>query len=358
MKNKHKATSHRRPAPSNNQAAKPKQPFIEHLHELRRRLYKVAASVVLWGAAAYGVQQQIVNILLKPAHGQSFIYTSPGGGIDFLFRVCLYAGLALSIPVAFYQLLAFLEPVIKQQSRRFIVVASIWSGFLALAGIAFGYFLGLPSALHFLLHQFTTIQIKPLVTIQSYLGFVLAYMLGSALLFQLPIILLFINRIKPLKPSSLLKLNHQRWVILAAFVLAGLMNPTPNMLSQMIVAGPFILMYQIGIALVAISNRRYAKVAAWQQAEAQAEERLMELVYEEPELLEAPATQVARPRPLKPEPGAFMDFMPANRISTELRPKPIPPRPQQQLSPIQMRRPRRLVDFDLLPPNRPQPSEA
>ncbi len=229
------------------------QPFIEHVQELRRRLYYIAASVVLWGCAAYGVQQHLVNILLRPARGEHFIYTSPGGGIDFLFRICVYSGIVLSLPVIVYNVLRFIEPLITKGSRRFIAAGSLLSGLLAAGGVVFGYYVGLPAALHFLLHQFQTVQIQPLVTIQSYLGFVIVYMVGSAMLFQLPLLLLFINRIKPLKPRRLL--HYERWVILAAFVLAGLMNPTPNIFSQLLVAGPFILMYQLGIILIAIINR-------------------------------------------------------------------------------------------------------
>jgi sec-independent protein translocase protein TatC len=197
----------------------------------------------------------IVSLLLKPSHGQHFIYTSPIGGIDFLFKICIYGGIILSLPVIVYNVLRFIEPVLGGSTRRFIVWQSLACALLALLGMAFGYFLGLPAALHFLLHQFTTIQIQPLVTIQSYLSFVIVYMVGSALLFQLPLLLLFINRIRPLKPRRLL--HYERWVILAAFVLAGLMNPTPNILSQLLVAGPFIIMYQLGIILIALINRRH-----------------------------------------------------------------------------------------------------
>jgi sec-independent protein translocase protein TatC len=208
---------------------------------------------VFWGAAIYAVQQHVVNVLLRPAHGEHFIYTSPGGGIDFLFRICVYGGLVLSLPVIVYNVLRFFEPLMTHSSRRFVASASFVSGILALAGVIFGYYIGLPAALHFLLHQFTTVQIKPLVTIQSYLAFVIVYMVGSAMLFQLPLLLLFINRIKPLQPKRLL--HYERWVILIAFILAGLMNPTPNIVSQLLVAGPFILMYQVGIGLIALINR-------------------------------------------------------------------------------------------------------
>lgn len=234
--------------------------FREHLRELRRRVFFVALSVIFWSLGAYAIQQSIVKILLKPSHGQSFVYTSPIGGIDFLFRVSLYTGLIFSIPVVIYNLFKFLSPLMKRESSHFTALVTTASTILALAGIIFGYFVGLPTALHFLLQQFTTGQIKPLITIQSYMSFVMVYMVGAALMFQVPLIVIFINRIKPLKPQSLF--HYERWVILLAFVLSGLMNPTPNLLDQLIVAGPIILMYQVSIAMVALINRpKWPKLA-------------------------------------------------------------------------------------------------
>ena len=245
--------------------------FVEHVQELRRRLYFIVGSIALWAVAAYGVQQHLVGILLRPAKGEHFIYTSPGGGIDFLFRICLYSGLVFSLPVIVYHTLRFIEPLITKGRRGSSCWGSFTSGVLAAAGIIFGYYLGLPAALHFLLHQFTTVQIQPLVTIQSYLGFVIVYMVGSAMLFQVPLLLLFINRVRPLKPRRLF--HYERWVILAAFVLSGLMNPTPNIISQLLVAGPFIIMYQLGIGLIWLTNRqrRPSTVAVLYQQDVQAQ---------------------------------------------------------------------------------------
>src|SRR6478672_5538730 len=88
-----------------------KQPFLEHVYELRRRLFYVIVSVTIFSAAAYGIEHSIVSALLKPAKHQEFIYTTPGGGLDFLFRLCLYVGIACSIPVIVYQILRYLEPL-------------------------------------------------------------------------------------------------------------------------------------------------------------------------------------------------------------------------------------------------------
>jgi sec-independent protein translocase protein TatC len=236
-----------------------KVPFIEHLYELRKRLFYVALSIGAWAAGAYFIQQYIVAVLLKPANNQQFIYTSVGGGIDFLFRICLYTGIVFSIPVIMFQILKYLEPLIKKDALRFMFWGSAISGVLALGGMMFGYFVGLPAALHFLLHQFTTGQIQALLTIQSYMSFVTLYMLGSALLFQGPLLLVLINRIKPLKPSKLL--GMERWVILIAFILGGIMNPSPRWQDQVLLAGPMIGAYQIGILLVWLANRKGVRPA-------------------------------------------------------------------------------------------------
>lgn len=236
------------------QAHDHRRPFIEHVHELRRRCMYVALSVGIWASVAYGVEHYIVKALLKPAHDQQFIYTSPGGGIDFLFRLCLYAGIAMSIPVIVYQILRYVQPLIQKESSRFIAIGSVVSAVLALIGMAYGYFWGLPAALDFLLHQFVTSQIQPLVTIQSYMSFVMVYLLGSATLLQVPLLLIFINRIRPIKPQRLLK--YERHVIVAAVIIAALMNPTPNIFALGLIAGPIILMYQIGIIIIYMTNRK------------------------------------------------------------------------------------------------------
>ena len=255
MRKRTKRTTAQRVAKTN-RAPKEKLPLIEHIHELRRRLFYVAASVAVGAAIAYGLERKLIDVLLRPSHGQNFIYTSPLGGMNFLFTVCLDIGLVIATPVIIYNLLAFLKPLMRYTTHRFLLLSSAAAGLVALAGVTFGYFIGLPSALHFLLHQFTTVQIRPLITIQSYMQFVALYLFGSALMFQLPLILLIINRIKPLKPSGLFK--YERHLIVGAFALAFIMNPTPNIVDQLFIVAPIILMYQASIALLWFVNRGHS----------------------------------------------------------------------------------------------------
>lgn len=253
-----------------------KAPFLEHVIEIRTRLFYVIATIVVFSTLAYFVQQRIVHFLLRPAHNQQFIYTSPGGGISFLFQICTYVGIIVALPVILYQLMKFLEPVISNKATRLVFKASIVSFFLATCGFIFGYYVGLPTALHFLGDQFNTSQIHALFTIQEYMSFLTIYLGGSALLFQLPLIVWFIDRIKPRGPRIFLK--YERHIIAGSFIIAMLMAPVPNLIYQALIAVPIIAMYQIAIIIVWFEHRSGSKasIAALRvRDEAIRKERLM-----------------------------------------------------------------------------------
>lgn len=230
-----------------------KSTFLAHITELRTRLFYIVAAVLVGGSAAYAIEDKITAFLLAPARGEQFMYTTPGGGLDFLFRICLYSGIMVAIPVIIYQIISFLSPLLKEQTTRFAFIFSGISALAAAIGVAFGYTVGLPAALKFLIGEFSSNQITANITIQSYLSFVLSYLIGTALLLQMPLILLFINRIKPLKPKSLLK--QERWVILGAFVLGAILNPTPSVIDFLFFSLPIVVTYQVGIVLVWFANR-------------------------------------------------------------------------------------------------------
>lgn len=245
--------------PAHNTAEERLQTFSAHLGELRRRAFFVVIAIIAGAAITYNFHEAVTTWLLKPANGQQFIFTTPGGGFDFLLRLCLYGGLLASIPAIIYQLLRFLQPLIKRGALRFVRWGSVASTLLGAIGLAFGYFVGLPAAMHFLLTGFSSNQIAPLITIQSYLSFVLVYLLGCALLFQIPLVLIMINRITRLKPQKLLK--HERWFIVGALVAGAIINPSPNIQDQLLLSIPMIFMYNLGVGLIWLINRRAKKLS-------------------------------------------------------------------------------------------------
>lgn len=247
-------TSHDMRKPNNSRFAV-KNPVAEHIAELRKRaLYSVIA-LLIGGILGYRLQEEIIAVLVKPL-GQQLFYTSPTGGFDFLIKICLFFGFILAIPVIIYNFIKFVSPAIPTKVTYNVAKLVMISVALALCGIAFAYFISLPSALYFL-NNFTNDQIQSLISAQEYFNFVMIYLAGFAALFQMPLIIAFINKVTPLKPLSLLK--KQRVVILGSFIVAAILTPTPDPINQVLMAAPIIGLYQTSIGVVWHTNKRSAK---------------------------------------------------------------------------------------------------
>lgn len=211
--------------------------------------------------SAIGLQFKdlLIAVVTAPLEGGKLIYLTPGGGFSFIFTLCLYFGALFTIPVAVFQIFQFLQPLIAEASQRFIAGIMIISTLLAAAGASFGYFYAIPAAINFLSNIAGDAIIASL-TADSYLGFVVSYMLGLAVLFQLPLLLFLVDHVKPLPPGWLM--NSQRYLVVVATILAALITPTPDMLNMAIVAGPIVIVYQFGALAVFARRRTERKKAA------------------------------------------------------------------------------------------------
>lgn len=278
-----------------------RRPFIEHVHELRGRIFKVVFVLLAGTALGYFIRERLLVILVKPL-GEPLYFTTPSGGLEFVFRISMFLGIILATPVAVYQLFKFLQPTIDQKSSRFIAILSVASVLLLISGILFGYFVTLPAALTFL-KGFSNDQVHSLITTSEYLSFVTVYLAGFAILFQLPIILLFINRITPLTPGGMF--GFERWVILVSFVVAAIITPTPDPLNQLFMAMPIIILYNLSIGVIWITNRRHKTVIA----PVLASEPVTVYASEPLEAIEPVEEPKALPQPKTLRPALSMDGM-------------------------------------------------
>lgn len=230
--------------------------FMDHIRELQWRLAIVALAFLATGAAVYPFFDKIVALLLKPlGNNLSLVYLTPGGAFNFAVQVCIYAAMIGALPVALYHIYRFVMPAVEKTTLRGVLGYSLSSLFLAAVGVAFSYFLALPAAIQFLT-SFDLKNISPMLTVESYLSFVMTYLLAGALLFQLPLFMTIINRIKPMTPRMLM--SGQRHVILWSVVFAAVISPTPDAVNQLLLAAPIIVMYQVGIVIVLLKNRKRA----------------------------------------------------------------------------------------------------
>ena len=232
--------------------------FADHLGELRGRLAWVALVLIVASALAYYVREQLVSVILSPIGKQQLVYLTPAGGFAFIFQVTLYAGMLVTAPVAIYHLYKFVAPALPGHVRQRSIGVVLSSTLLMVAGVTFGYFVAIPAALHFLT-TFAGDFVQPNLTADSYLSFVVAYLLGLGLMFQLPLLLVFWNWVQPFKPGGLL--NTQRYVLVGGFIAAAMITPTPDVLNQCLIAVPIIGIYQLGVIAVFIMNRRQRKRA-------------------------------------------------------------------------------------------------
>ncbi len=229
------------------------QTFHHHVNELRRRLVWVIAAIFISAGIAYGLRDRVIVWLQRPL-GKTLYYTSPTGSFNFVLKIAMVVGIFVALPVAIYHLMRFIEPALPKRISSKMILATLSASFLlAFAGVVFGYYIMIPMSLKFF-GGFSTAQVQPWISADQYLTYMINNLLIFALIFQIPLFTLFINRIKPLKPSQLLK--YQRHVVVGAFAIALILPFTYDPITQFITALPIIVLYYMSVLFVAVSNAR------------------------------------------------------------------------------------------------------
>lgn len=317
-----------------------RKPFIEHVYELRKRALISVIAITAGGLVGYALNSTLLHIIQKPL-GQTLFYTSPTGGFSFIFKLCLVFGCILALPVVIYHLLKFLSPLMRRTTKSFIMFCIVICVTLAAAGISFAYFISLPAALHFLAN-FGGQEIQSLITADEYFSFALAYLGGFAILFQLPLVLLLINRVTPLRPGPLMR--AQRYVLLFSFIAAAVLTPTPDPINQLIMAVPVVVLYQISIILVWIINARKAKKMPGTHGKGRVVKPASYPLRPSPAPSIQPVYQTSDAKNiLLPRASRYIDIIPVSqkRNAMDFVPRPMATRPPLPIS----NRPVRLIDM-------------
>ena len=228
-------------------------------------MFSVAVCFLLFSVLAYPFFDTIVSFLLAPlGEDHKLVYLTPGGAFGFIIQACMYIGFVMVLPLVIYNLYRFIMPVVNRVTMRRAVGFTFASFILAVVGMAFAYYISLPAALYFLT-GFELHHIDPMLTIDSYFGFIMMYMFVGAVLFQIPLIMLLINGFTPLGPKKLM--GHMDKIVLGSFIVAAIISPTPDVINQTLLASPMIVMYQVGVVLIWLRNRKKsAKKAEAQQS--------------------------------------------------------------------------------------------
>ena len=226
-------------------------PLLEHIMALRKVLIIAAYAIALGTIVGWFISDQAYAYLARPVTQLKtimFITTTPMEPMLVKLKVALFIGVVLALPILMWQIWSFVLPALKQNERKYLYIIVPSSVLLFLAGAALCFYLILPIGIKVLMFAGAGgVQSTPFLTKTSYLGFLLTFLLTFGLVFQLPIVLLILIRIGVLSPKTLAK--KRRWAILTIVILAVVVSPTPDPLTQLLMAGPMYLLYEMSIWL-------------------------------------------------------------------------------------------------------------
>ncbi|HXS74670.1 MAG TPA: twin-arginine translocase subunit TatC [Terracidiphilus sp.] len=241
----------------------PGMSLMEHLDELRRRIIHSAAYLIAGFAVAWIFRIQLLHFLQAPLLkiGKSLVFTHPMDALNLYLYVALLAGAIIASPFILYQVWLFIAPGLYQKEKRFVIPFMAATVSLFLLGAAFGYYYVLPGAIKILVIQFGH-DFTPMITIEDYSSFFLSIILGLGISFELPILIFFLALFGIVSPRFLWK--NIRYAILAVFIVAAVICPSPDPWTMCIYAVPMLALYVVGIVVAwwVHPDRKRAKEAA------------------------------------------------------------------------------------------------
>jgi len=250
----------------------PSMSLLEHLEELRNRLMWVIGALGLAFFVCWWKVEAIFEFLAKPAYrylpkGQKLVILSVTDAFMLYIKVALLAALFAAAPVILYHLWRFIQPGLYSRERYYTLGFIVSGSLLFLAGGAFAYYVAFPFSVEFLLEMGR--NFTPAITGPSYLSFLMTVILGLALMFELPLVIVFLARVGLVTPRFLLR--NFRWAVLVIFVAAAIITPTSDVFNLCLFAVPTLGLYLLGVAAAAVVGRAKKRAEAEAEAEEDAE---------------------------------------------------------------------------------------
>lgn len=216
--------------------------LVEHLEELRKRLIICLFAILLGSIFSYLYIDKILAFISAPVG--KLIFLKPTELLLTRIKVSFYSGVFFSLPVIIYQAWKFISPGLVGQERRYFYWVVPFSYLLFACGLSFAFLGVLPLGIKFLLN-YSSENIQPMISVGSYISFVVTFLLAFGIIFQLPLVILFLTKIGIITPQWLVK--NRKYAILVIFILAGVLTPGPDIVSQFLMAVPTLILYEVGI---------------------------------------------------------------------------------------------------------------
>lgn len=222
-------------------------PLSSHVAELQRRLTTCAAAAAASSAAAWFFSDELISAASKPIGQLSFF--SPAEAFLVKLKLALFAGLLVSFPVILYNLWRYVSPAMTRGERRYgwILPASYT---LLLLGGTLGFFIVWPVGIKFLL-SFQRPDLRAIIGLSEYMGMLFYFLFAFGLIFQMPLVILLLSAAGMVTPAQLAA--KRKYAALLIFVAAALLTPGPDVFSQVLLAAPMLLFYEVGILAARIA---------------------------------------------------------------------------------------------------------
>lgn len=229
-----------------------REDIFQILTSLRKGLVQIAIVVVLLGVLCYPFSKALLRHLHTPLQDNLVAYGIPEAFLSLL-KLTLYLSLFFSIPVIFYQVWKSVAPVFELKGVRSTFSILSTALFLFYLGASFCYFVTLPFGIRFLM-GYQSAHIKPMISVGKFISFAAAFIFAFGLIFELPLIMALLSYIHVVTASFLTK--NRRYAVLLIALLSAALTPTPDVFNMGLMGGPLYLLFEIGVILVKIIERR------------------------------------------------------------------------------------------------------
>ncbi len=234
--------------------------LTDHLEELRKRLIFAFIAIAIFTVAAYLFSEELFRLLMAPLldvmpSENGLIFTSLTETFFTYLKISLLAGFFAASPVVIYQIWRFSAPGLYAKEKRYVFPFVFFASIFFVGGAMFGYFVVFPFGFKFFM-GFATDFITPMPTVKEYFSFSVRLLFAFGVVFELPVVTAFLALIGLVKAKTLAA--KRKFAVLGSFVVAAVLTP-PDVVSQMMMAGPIILLYELSIIVARICGRKKAE---------------------------------------------------------------------------------------------------
>jgi len=235
--------------------------FLEHLDELRKRIINSCIAIAVCVLLGFGFIDRIFNFIFAPTRralppGVKLIYTQPGEAFSLYIEIALIIGVMLAAPFIMYQVWRFIAPGLYSNEKRFAIPFVLFTTLGFLAGAAFNHYISFPFMMAFFA-SFNTPELAFMPKLEDVFGLYSKMLIGMGIVFQMPTVVFFLAKMKLLTARFLVA--NLKYALLLTFIIAAVITPTGDMMTQTIFAAPMIALYLLSIVIAWIVGPKRQK---------------------------------------------------------------------------------------------------